>query len=76
VTILGHVQRGGSPSGFDRLLATRLGSSAVKCLAHGESGVMVGLIGRGIQAVPIADVISNERQANLHYYELIEILAR
>ncbi len=76
VTILGHVQRGGRPSGFDRLLATRFGYTAVKFLLEGKSGFMVGLNGREIDAVPIEDVITNERQANLHYYELTQLLAQ
>ncbi|MCB0076367.1 MAG: 6-phosphofructokinase [Anaerolineales bacterium] len=76
MTILGHVQRGGSPSGFDRLLATRLGHGAVECLVNGQTDVMVGLDGRRIRAVPIDDVINNERSANLQYYALIELLAR
>ncbi|MDQ4078648.1 MAG: 6-phosphofructokinase [Chloroflexota bacterium] len=76
VTILGHVQRGGRPSGFDRLLATRFGNSAVKCLLAGEAGIMVGLSGREIHAVPLEEVVSRERQANLHYYELTRMLAQ
>lgn len=76
VTILGHVQRGGAPSGFDRLLATRLGYAAVMHLLDGESGMMVGLDGRRISAVPIEEVISNKRRINLEYYELAQLLAR
>jgi 6-phosphofructokinase 1 len=76
VTILGHVQRGGRPSGFDRLLATRLGYAAVKALLDGQYGTMVGLSGREIHTVPLEDVVSNERKANLHYLELTQMLAR
>lgn len=76
VTILGHIQRGGAPSGFDRLLATRMGYNAVMRLLDGESGVMVGLRGREISAVPIEDVLANKRSANLEYIELGKILAR
>lgn len=76
VTILGHVQRGGHPSGFDRLLATRLGYQAVKHLLKGESGVMLGLQGRGIESIPLEEVITNKRKANLGYYELAKTLAK
>lgn len=56
VTILGYVQRGGSPCGTDRLLATRLGASGAQMLADGESGVMVATQGPEIVAVPISEV--------------------
>src|SRR3990170_2438683 len=61
VTILGHIQRGGRPSAFDRLLATRLGVKAVDGLLAGHSDVMYGLSGRNIEAVPLADVTSRQR---------------
>lgn len=76
VTILGHIQRGGRPSAFDRLLATRMGYSAVSRLLRGERGMMVGLHGRGIEAVPIEEVLANKRTANLEYIELAQVLAR
>ena len=57
-TILGHVQRGGTPSAFDRVLATRFGVHAVETLAAGESGVMVALRGTEIVTVPIADAVA------------------
>lgn len=76
VTILGHVQRGGSPSAFDRMLATRLGVKAVEALLEGESGVMVGLQGREIVTIPLTEVVSKSRQANLAYYKMAEMLAR
>jgi 6-phosphofructokinase 1 len=76
VTILGHVQRGGSPSAFDRMLATRLGVKAADALLEGETGVMVGLQGRDIVTVPLTEVVSKSRKANLAYYEMAEMLAR
>ena len=57
-TILGHVQRGGSPSAFDRVLATRFGVHAVEALAAGKSGVMVSLQGTSITTVPIGDAVA------------------
>lgn len=76
VTILGHVQRGGRPTGFDRLLATRMGYVAVKQLVEGNSGIMVALQGRVCDTLPIEDVVNNERRVNLEYFELAQLLAR
>ena len=52
VTTLGHVQRGGEPSAFDRILATRLGAAATDTLARGEAGVLMGMIGNEIVPTP------------------------
>ena len=76
VTILGHIQRGGRPSAFDRILAIRLGVKAVECLLNGESNVMVGLHGREIGTVSLDEVTDRNRQTDLEYYEIAEILAR
>lgn len=56
VTRLGHVQRGGSPGAFDRLLATRLGAAATGLLAQGKHGVLVGLLQSEITTTPLAEV--------------------
>ncbi|MFQ6014844.1 MAG: 6-phosphofructokinase [Anaerolineae bacterium] len=76
VTILGHVQRGGLPSVFDRILATRLGAVAVNCLLNGQRGVMVGLRGGEIKTVPLEEVATRERGLDLDYYDLAEVLAK
>jgi 6-phosphofructokinase 1 len=75
VTILGHIQRGGRPSAFDRLLATRMGVKAMDAVLAGQTDVMMGLRGRDIEAVPLADVVSKQREANLDYYEMAKMLA-
>lgn len=56
VTILGYVQRGGTPCAADRLLATRIGTAAADLLADGKFGVMVASRGNGAEAVPLSDV--------------------
>jgi 6-phosphofructokinase 1 len=56
-TVLGHLQRGGGPTPFDRLLATRYGAAAVRLAAEGKFGHMVALQGQEITAVPIAEAI-------------------
>jgi 6-phosphofructokinase 1 len=61
VTVLGHLQRGGSPSAHDRVLATRFGVAAAHCAARGESGLMVALRGTEIVTVPISQAIATLR---------------
>ncbi|MCA9889162.1 MAG: 6-phosphofructokinase [Anaerolineae bacterium] len=74
LTILGHTQRGGSPSAFDRLLATRMGVEAVHRLLAGESGVMVARQGRKHTTVPLEEVTSRMREISDEYFELAELL--
>jgi 6-phosphofructokinase 1 len=59
VTILGHLQRGGSPSSFDRILGSRLGFAAVNLLVKGTSGKMVGLKGNEVQITDLREAINN-----------------
>ena len=61
VTVLGHLQRGGSPSAFDRLLATRFGSMAVHLIAEGKLGSMVSLSHEHIVDVSIADAVARQK---------------
>lgn len=58
VTVLGHIQRGGSPSAFDRVLSSRFGYEAVELIARGEFGRMVCLKGQDIQSVSLDDAVS------------------
>jgi 6-phosphofructokinase 1 len=76
VSILGHIQRGGSPTAYDRLLASRMGVKAVEALMEGKHGVMTGLQGKNIDFIPLLDVISNKRQVNMEYYQMTKVLAR
>lgn len=76
VTILGHVQRGGSPSAWDRLLAARLGIAAVERLAKGERGVMVGLRATTVTGTSLQEVGSRRRDADLEYYRMARMLAK
>lgn len=61
LTILGHVQRGGTPSPVDRLVATRLGTGAARFVEEGIYGVMVAVRGEGIEAVPLDQVAGKRR---------------
>jgi len=56
--VLGHIQRGGSPIAYDRLLSLRFGAAAVRCIAEGSMGTMVGLQGDEIRAVPLEDAVA------------------
>jgi 6-phosphofructokinase 1 len=75
-TILGHVPRGGSPSAFDRLLATRMGVKAVEVLLEGQTDVMIGLAGRDIITVPLEEVVNKSRRPNVELLEMAKILAK
>jgi 6-phosphofructokinase 1 len=61
VTVLGHVQRGGSPIAFDRILASRFGKAAADLAAQKKFGQMVAIRGEKIVAVPIADAVSRPK---------------
>ena len=67
VTILGYVQRGGTPSAKDRLLATRLGAMCVELIQDKVFGVMVASRGEGAKPVPIADVAGNLKMVPLDH---------
>jgi phosphofructokinase-like protein len=62
VVVLGHLLRGGSPSAFDRVCASRFGAAAVRALAQGRSGVMVSLAYPSIDLVPLAEVAGRTKQ--------------
>lgn len=76
LTILGHTQRGGSPTAFDRLLASRMGVYAVDLLLGGESGMMVARVGRHQKSLPLADCTAKVRQITPDYLELAKMLSR
>ncbi len=64
VTVLGHVQRGGSPSPFDRILSTRFGAEAVELIERGDFGKMVALRGNRIETVNIAEACGAMKRVN------------
>ncbi len=76
LTILGHIQRGGKPSAFDRLLATRMGVKAVNTLREGTSGVMVALAGRKMDTISLEEAISKVRPINEDYFQMARFLSR
>lgn len=76
LTTLGHVQRGGKPGAFDRLLATRLGAAAVDCLARGEPGGLVGWLDGKVGYTPLEEVVAGPKPVDARLLELAEVLAR
>lgn len=74
VCILGHVQRGGSPSARDRVLASRLGSAAVKVLHEGHSRVMVGIINNKVHITPLKVACSKKKDIDFDLLELSKLL--
>lgn len=75
-TTLGHVQRGGAPGAFDRLLASRLGAGAVAQLDKGEPGALMGLVDGKITATPLNEVVTSKKSLDPHLIELARVLAR
>lgn len=76
VTILGHIQRGGKPSAFDRMLASRFGYTAIEFISEGKFGIMVGLKENQIISVSLDDVINNKRQISEKYFKMARDLAQ
>ncbi|HKY26368.1 MAG TPA: ATP-dependent 6-phosphofructokinase [Pyrinomonadaceae bacterium] len=76
VTTLGHVQRGGAPGAFDRLLATRFGVAAVDCLKKKEYGVLVGLLNGEVRSTPLSEIVTRKKALDLKLMDVARILAR
>jgi 6-phosphofructokinase 1 len=75
VSILGHIQRGGSPSCFDRVLASRMGVHAVDCLLRGENKVMVGIVDDKMVTVPIDDAIKDGQHLDQELVRVCDIIS-
>ena len=73
VTVLGHIQRGGSPTAFDRILGTRFGVKAFELVKQQKFGYMVSLQGREIVSVPLEDAVGQLKTVPPDYYELAQI---
>ena len=71
-TVLGHIQRGGTPTAFDRVLATRLGLAAVDAANEGRWGVMPALRGTRIELVPLSEAVADLRTVPVEEYEAAE----
>jgi 6-phosphofructokinase 1 len=76
VTILGHIQRGGSPSARDRVLASRLGEGAIEAIAGGRTNVMIGEVAGKIVEVPFDDVVKGRKSPDMKLFDLVDILSK
>ncbi|RKX46138.1 MAG: 6-phosphofructokinase [Thermotogae bacterium] len=75
ITVLGHIQRGGSPTAYDRILASRMGYEAVKTLLEGEHGVMMALQRGKMVRVPYSEALEHRKELDMTYYEMSLILS-
>ena len=76
ITVLGHLQRGGSPTSFDRLLGSRLGSAAVRELLNGNSSCMVGILKGDVKTTSLDDVIRNKKDFDENLINLAKTLGK
>ena len=76
VTKLGHVQRGGAPTAFDRILATRLGAAAVDRLIEGDTAFLTGMQGSEITATPLSKIIGIQKPIKAELFHLARSLAK
>ena len=74
VTVLGHIQRGGTPSARDRETATRMGYSAVKALAGGRSNCIIAIQGGEIKEIPIEEALAMKKSLQMDRYEIMETM--
>jgi len=75
VSILGHIQRGGSPTAADRILASCMGKKAIDLLAEGQSNQMVAGIGSRVKGIPLAQVLKAVKEPELEMFETVHILS-
>ena len=75
VCILGHIQRGGSPSCIDRLIASRMGYHAVECLMEGRHNVFVGILNNKMHYIPLENAVKNKAKISEEWMKIVKILA-
>lgn len=76
VSILGHIQRGGSPSCMERVNASRMGFAAVETLLEGKSHVMVGIVNRSVVLTPFVEAVKQHIEPDAGLLKMVDILAR
>jgi 6-phosphofructokinase 1 len=75
VTTLGHIQRGGSPTCFDRLIASRMGYSAVECLLEGRFNVFVGIVNNKMHYTPLDQAVKKKQKISEDWMKIVRILS-
>ena len=76
VTVLGHIQRGGTPTARDRVLAAKLGAYAVRAMIEGASGVMVGKVGGEFTLTPLEQTWKNKKPLDEFLLEIMPALSQ
>ena len=75
VSILGHLQRGGSPTAYDRILASRMGVAAIEALMDEQRSIMIGIVNDQIVHVPFSKAIKDDKQVNMDKVNALQILS-
>jgi 6-phosphofructokinase 1 len=75
VCILGHIQRGGSPTCMDRLIASRMGYHSVQCLMEGKHNVMVGILNNKMNYIPLNNAVKAKQKMSNEWLKIVKILA-
>ncbi|MDD4489165.1 MAG: 6-phosphofructokinase [Paludibacter sp.] len=75
VSILGHIQRGGSPTAYDRIIASRMGVAAIDALMDGLRNIMIGIVNNEIVHVPLSKAIKDDKPVNENLIGVLQILS-
>jgi 6-phosphofructokinase 1 len=75
VCILGHIQRGGAPTCFDRLIASRMGYSAVECLMEGRFNLFVGILNNKMHYIPLDEAVKKKQKISEEWMQIVKILS-
>ena len=75
ICILGHIQRGGSPSCLDRYIASRMGYHAIECLTNGTHDVMVGIVNNKMHYTPLNSAVKAKQQISDELMKIVKVLA-
>ena len=75
VSVLGYIQRGGSPTAFDRILSTRFGVKAVELVTEGKFGKMVSLRDNKIRSVDIEEAVSERKTVDMELFAIAEVFS-
>ncbi len=76
VAVIGHLQRGGSPTCHDRVLASRLGYNAVRCLLDGDKGIALGIVNDKLQKTPFQEAIKEQKALNEDLLNMLNLLSK
>jgi 6-phosphofructokinase 1 len=75
ICILGHIQRGGAPSCFDRVIASRMGYHAIECLIEGKHNVFIGIVNNKMNYMPINEAVKKKQRISDEWMKIVKILA-